>query len=240
MRIEVYADVLCPWCYIGKRRLAAALAGLEERVEVAWRSFELAPDAPSKPDGTAAEAMRTWWGDQTESRIARIRSLGAAEGLELDLDKARPVNTFDAHRLIHLAADEAQRRDGDGDGDWGWVRAPGSERGSERSRKRGRNRGDAMVERLLYAYHTEGLNIGDPEVLISLGAEVGMEPAAVRAVLEGDWYGEQVRGDERRGRERGVSGVPTLVIADGAPMSAVQSPEALRGLVMAALEQSPV
>ncbi|MFC9977568.1 DsbA family oxidoreductase [Spirillospora sp. NPDC127200] len=205
MRIEVYADVLCPWCYIGKRRLSAALAGLEERVEVVWRSFELAPDSSREPGVTAAEAMREWRGDQTEARIARIRSLGAAEGLELDLEKARPVNTFDAHRLIHLAADER------------------------------RGRGDAMAERLLYAYHTEGLNIADPEVLTRLGTEAGMEPAAVRAVLEGDWYTEQVRGDERRGRELGVSGVPTLVIADGTPTSAVQSPEVLRGLVLAAL-----
>ncbi|MFI6516218.1 DsbA family protein [Spirillospora sp. NPDC050679] len=207
MRIEVYAEVLCPWCYIGKRRLSAALAGLGERVEVAWRSFELAPDAPREPGVTAAEAMRAWRGDQTEARIARIRSLGAAEGLELDLEKARPVNTFDAHRLIHLAADGQ------------------------------RGRGDAMAERLLHAYHTEGLNIADPEVLIRLGAEAGVEPAAVRAVLEGDWYAEQVRGDERRGRELGVSGVPTLVIGDGEPVSAVQSPEVLRGLVMGALER---
>ncbi|MQY08380.1 DsbA family oxidoreductase [Actinomadura macrotermitis] len=203
MLIEVYADILCPWCYIGKRRLSAALAGLEERVEVVWRSFELGPDASREPGVSAAEAMREWWGDETEARVARIRSLGAAEGLDLAMDRARPVNTFDAHRLIHLATE--------------------------------RGLGDAMAERLLRAYHTEGLNVADLGVLAGLGVEAGVESAEAHAVLNGDRYAERVREDERRGRARGIGGVPTLVIAEGAPMSAVRSPELLREAVLAAL-----
>jgi predicted DsbA family dithiol-disulfide isomerase len=104
MTVEVFADVLCPWCYIGKRRLAAALADQDE-VEVVWRSYELAPDEGRTPGPTAAEAMTQWWGERAAARVAHIRAVGAEDGLELNLHLARPVNTFDAHRLIHLAAD---------------------------------------------------------------------------------------------------------------------------------------
>ncbi|NUR25781.1 MAG: DsbA family oxidoreductase [Catenulispora sp.] len=105
MKVEVYADVLCPWCYIGKRRLAAALGSGREGLEVVWRAYELGPDESRTPGPTAAEAMAGWWGERAPARIAQIRALGAAEGLELNLHLARPVNTFDAHRLVKLAAD---------------------------------------------------------------------------------------------------------------------------------------
>src|SRR5687768_16129779 len=104
MKIEMFADVLCPWCFIGKRRLAAALALTADRdeIEVVWRSYELGPEQGSVPGPTAAEAMVEWWGDQAPVRVARIRAIGAEDGLALNLHLARPVNTFDAHRLIHL------------------------------------------------------------------------------------------------------------------------------------------
>ncbi|MEV4006955.1 DsbA family oxidoreductase [Actinomadura sp. NPDC049753] len=105
MRAEVYFDVLCPWCYIGKRRLTAALrdapgAGL------LWRSRELDPEGSRVPGPTAAEVIAAYQPDpaQAAARVARIQALGAAEGLTLKLDKARPVNSFDAHRLVHLGA----------------------------------------------------------------------------------------------------------------------------------------
>jgi predicted DsbA family dithiol-disulfide isomerase len=104
MTVEVFADVLCPWCYIGKRRLAAALADQDE-VKVVWRSYELAPEEGRTPGPTAAEAMARWWGERAAARVAHIKAVGAEDGLELNLHLARPVNTFDAHRLIHLAAD---------------------------------------------------------------------------------------------------------------------------------------
>ncbi|MFI7704017.1 DsbA family protein [Nonomuraea sp. NPDC049480] len=106
MKVEIYADVLCPWCYIGKRRMSAALEQVTDRenVQIVWRGFELAPEEGRVPGPTAAEAMAGWWGDQAPARIALIQALGAAEGLELNLHLARPVSTFDAHRLCHLAA----------------------------------------------------------------------------------------------------------------------------------------
>ncbi|MFG2085869.1 MULTISPECIES: DsbA family protein [unclassified Spirillospora] len=201
MKVEVYADVLCPWCYIGKRRLTAALEGLADRtgVEVVWRGYELAPEEGRVPGPTAAEAMAGWWGDQAAERIARIRALGAAEGLELNLHLARPVSTFDAHRLCRLAAD--------------------------------RGRADQMMERLLGAYHSEGLNVADPQILQRLGEEAGLDAARVRAVLAGDDYAGQMRSDRRRAAEHGVTAVPSLVIGHRPPVSGVQPADELRQLL---------
>ncbi|NJP90960.1 DsbA family oxidoreductase [Nonomuraea sp. FMUSA5-5] len=200
MKLEIYADVLCPWCYIGKRRLAAALAQQPARdgVQIVWRAYELAPDEGRTPGPTAAQAMAGWWGEQAPARIARIRSLGAAEGLELNLHLARPVNTFDAHRLVKLAAD--------------------------------RGRADQMME-LLHAYHTEGHNVADPQVLRRLGGEAGLDIGEVRSVLDGDDYADEVRTDRRRAAEHGITGVPSLVIDGRPPVSGVQPVAALQRLL---------
>jgi predicted DsbA family dithiol-disulfide isomerase len=108
VRVEIYADVLCPWCFIAKRRVSSALTQLADGsgVEVVWRSYELGPNLSRIPGPTAEEEMRdgSWWGGEAGARISRIRDLGAADGVELNLHLARPVNTFDAHRLVHLAA----------------------------------------------------------------------------------------------------------------------------------------
>ncbi|WP_207946081.1 DsbA family oxidoreductase [Actinomadura sp. 7K534] len=154
-RADVYFDVLCPWSFIAKRRLEKALSTLPhaDRVEIVWRSFELSPQSRKTPGPTAAEEMTEWWGDRTAARIDLIRRLGAAEGLELNLHKARPVDTFDAHRLFHLAT--------------------------------AHGRSDHMLEHLLTAYHTDGLNIADPRVLEHLGTRAGLELDHVRALLPG-------------------------------------------------------
>lgn len=201
MKLEMYADVLCPWCYIGKRRLTAALAGQPGRdsIEIVWRGYELAPDESRTPGPTAAEAMTGWWGEQAPVRIARIRSLGAAEGLELNLHLARPVNTFDAHRLVKLAADHG--------------------------------RADHMMELLLHAYHTGGDNVADPRVLQRLGGEAGLDTGDVRAVLDGDDYAGDVHADRRRAAEHGVTSVPSLVIDGRPPVPGVQPVADLRVLL---------
>ncbi|MGI5290671.1 DsbA family oxidoreductase [Nonomuraea polychroma] len=201
MKVEIYADVLCPWCYIGKRRMSAALEQVTDRdkVQIVWRSFELAPEEGHVPGPTAAEAMAGWWGDQAPARIARIQALGAAEGLELNLHLARLVNTFDAHRLCHLAAS--------------------------------RGLADQMMERLLRAYHTGGLNVADPRVLRRLGGEAGLADAEVHALLTGDDYADEVRADRHRAAEYGITGVPSLVMDGGPPVSGVQPPAELRRLL---------
>ncbi|RFS82028.1 DsbA family oxidoreductase [Actinomadura spongiicola] len=201
MRLEMFADVLCPWCYIGKRRLTSALADQPDHddVDLVWRAYELAPDEGRTPGPTAAEAMSGWWGEQASARIDRIRSLGAAEGLELNLHLARPVNTFDAHRLVKLAAQHGQA--------------------------------DQMMELLLNAYHTDGLNVADAHVLQDLGGKAGLDTDEVRAVLDGDAYTDDVRADRRRAAEHGVTGVPSLVIDGRPPVPGVQPVPVLRRLL---------
>lgn len=207
MRVEIYGDVLCPWCYIGKRRVAAALKQLADRdaVEVVWRSYELG-QRNRVPGPTAAEELAGMWGDRADARLAHIQALGAAEGLALNLHLARPVTTFDAHRLSHLAA--------------------------------ARGLAETMLERLLRAYHTEGLNIADRSTLEGLGVEVGLGGSEVAEVLAGDAYAAEVRRDEQRARERGVTSVPAVVIDGRSPVSGVQPPAELRRLLEEALAEA--
>ncbi|MGW3783631.1 DsbA family oxidoreductase [Micromonospora chokoriensis] len=199
MLIEVFWDVLCPWCYIGKHRLQRVLAGFPGRdeVQLRWRSYQLAPDEGRSPGPTAAEAMASWTRpDQLPGRLALIARRGAELGLAIDLDKARPVNTFDAHRLTHFAADH--------------------------------DRSGTLVEALLRAYQAEARNVADHLVLVKLAQEVGLPEDEAGTVLAGDRYVDAVTADQRRAAEFGVSGVPTLVIDGGRPFSGVQPPWVIR------------
>jgi len=185
VKVEIWSDVVCPWCYIGKRRFESGLAAFEQRdeVEVQWRSFELDPRAPRTSDGDQVERLARKYGMTREAALAaqaRVTGLAAEEGLAYRLDLARPANTFDAHRLLHLAA----------------------ERGVQ----------GAAEERLFAAYFTEGRALSDPETLVALAGEVGLDEAAAREVLQGDAYAEAVAGDEREAAALGISGVPFFVI----------------------------
>jgi len=184
MKIEVWSDIVCPFCYVGKRRLEAALADFPNRnqVDVVWRSFELNPDAPSETGEPLDAMLARKYGmglDEARAANARVSALAAEVGLDFQLDQARSGNTFDAHRLIHLAAEHGL--------------------------------GDAAKERLLRAYFTEGRAVGRRDELIALGLELGLPEIDVRAALEGAAYGSAVRADEREAREIGVQGVPFFV-----------------------------
>lgn len=199
MTIEIHADVICPWSYIAKRRVETALAALSIPAEaIVWRSFELAPAGSHVPEGSAADMIRSFRGAAAEVRIAEIAALGAAEGIVLDLERARPVNTFDAHRLVQLAATAGKA--------------------------------GAMMERLLRAYHSEGENVADAATLAHLGQEAGLDRQAAAAVLAGDAFAGAVRADETLAAERGITGVPMLVIDGAAPVSAVQPIDVLQRL----------
>lgn len=185
MQIEVWSDVVCPWCYIGKRRFEAALANFEHRaqVKVVWRSFELDPQAPRSSEDTLHQMLAKKYGMSVEQAAAanrRVSVLAAQEGLDYHLDLAHPGNTFDAHRLIHYAASYGLQ--------------------------------DAMKERLMRAYFTEGQPVGDLEVLIRLGAEVGLDTEQTRAVLTGGKYADAVAADQREAYLLGISSVPFFVI----------------------------
>ena len=202
MLIEIHADVICPWSYIAKRRIEAALAEATDiKAVVLWRSFELAPGAIREPQESAAQMIRDWRGDGAATRIAEITALGAAEGLRLDLEHARPVSSFDAHRLLHLAA------------------AAG--------------KADTMMERLLLAYHSEGQNIADHGVLADLADNAELDKEAVAAMIAGYAHAEAVRDDESLAAQRGIKGVPVMVIAGGRPTSAVRPVAELVALLQA-------
>jgi predicted DsbA family dithiol-disulfide isomerase len=214
VRVEVWSDVVCPWCYVGKRRLESALELFDHRDEVGvvWRSFELDPAAPRQRDGSAAEHLGRKYGmsgDQVAASWARLTALAEAEGLEFHLDRARGGSTFDAHRLIHLGAEHGLQ--------------------------------DEVKERFLRGYFTESLPIGEPDVLDPLAVEAGLPPAAVTEVLATDRFADAVREDERRARLLGIAGVPFFAIADRYGVSGAQSAELLlEALAVAWADRTPV
>ena len=198
MQVEIWSDVVCPWCYIGKRRFEAALANFKQRdqVEVVWKSFELDPHAPSTSEDTLNQMLARKYGMSEEKAAAanqRVSTLAAQEGLDYHLDQAHPGNTFDAHRLIHFAASRGLQGE--------------------------------MKERLMHAYFSEGQPIGDRETLVKLGAEVGLDAAEARAVLAGSAYSDEVNADKREASLLGISGVPFFVIDEKYGISGAQPTE---------------
>jgi predicted DsbA family dithiol-disulfide isomerase len=185
MQIEIWSDVICPWCYIGKRRFEAALAAFphREKVTVVWRSFELDTQSPSQYSETLIEMLSRKYHvslQEAENMNTRVSSLAKQVGLEYRLSEARPGNTFDAHRLLHFAAS--------------------------------RQLGDIAMERLMHAYFSEALPIGDRAALARLAPEFGISTKDALAILESDAYVEAVRADETRASTLGISGVPFFVI----------------------------
>lgn len=195
MNVEIWSDIVCPWCYIGKRRFEQALAQFPYRdaVTVTWRSFELDPHAPQSGQGALDEMLASKYGitiERAAQMNARVSALAAAEDLDYHLDQAKPSNTFDAHRLVHLAASKGIQ--------------------------------GAVNERLLRAYFTEGLPIGDAETLARVAAEAGLDADEARATLASDDYAEDVRADEARAAAFGISGVPFFVIDERFGVSGAQ------------------
>ncbi len=209
LRLDVWSDLACPWCYVGTRRLEAALAGFEHAAEVTvrWRSFEPDPSAPRVVDASSSYAERLARKyrvatAQAQAMIDRMTATAAADGITMRFDRIRPGNTFDAHRLLHLAA------------------ACGHQ--------------DAVKERLLRAYLGEGACLGEPATLVALAAEAGLDEADARAVLDGERFAAEVRADEALARELGVTGVPFFVLGGRLGVSGAQPAETLRAALVQA------
>lgn len=214
MRVEIWSDVVCPWCYVGKRRFESALDRFPHAadVEVLWRSFELDPKAPSSDDVDLVGHLATKYRvsrDEAQAMNDRVTGVAAGEGLAFRLDRARRGNTFDAHRLIHLAA------------------ASGLQ--------------DAMEERLMAAYFTEGEPVADSDALVRRAVAVGVDGAEARRVLEGDAYAAEVRADEDDARRLGITSVPFFVLDRRYGIAGAQSADVLLGaLEQAWAERSPL
>ncbi len=204
MKVEIWSDIVCPWCFVGKRQFERAMAEFEhaDEVEVVWRSYELDPRAPAEREGTYAERIARKYGLEVgaaRAAISRIVSAGAEAGVAFKFGSMRPGNTFDAHRLVHL----------------------GAARGVQ----------GAVKERFLQATFFEGRPIGTRDALACLAVEAGLDAAEVAEVLDGDAYAEQVRIDERVATSLGVTGVPFFLIDDTYGVPGAQDPSVYLNLL---------
>jgi predicted DsbA family dithiol-disulfide isomerase len=202
LRIDVWSDIACPWCAVGKRRLERALKEFPHAadVNVLWHAFELDPAAPRERDPTVSHAERIArkYGmtvEQAQGASDRLRETARAEGLTFDFEHIRSGNTFDAHRLIHL--------------------------GKERSLQ------GPVAERLMRAYLEEGALMSDHPTLIRLATEAGLDESESSDVLSSDLYAREVRADEARAHELGINAVPCFVFDERFAVSGAQSPHVM-------------
>jgi predicted DsbA family dithiol-disulfide isomerase len=185
MQVEIWSDVVCPWCYVGKRRFEQALARFPhaDDVEVIYRSFELDPGAARSRTGTHDEHLARKYGltvERARELNQQMTATAAAEGLEFRFDRMRGGNTFDAHRLLHLALERGVQLD--------------------------------LKERLLRATFTDGRPVADHDALARVAVDAGLDEGEVRQVLASDGYADAVRADEQQAAAYGITGVPFFVV----------------------------
>jgi len=200
VQVEIWSDVVCPWCAVGKARFEAALAQYEhaDEVDVRWRSFELDPNAPASRDVDYVTMLATKYRtsrDQAQAMIDRMTQAGADDGIEFRFDIARPGNTFDAHRVLHLAADHGRQHE--------------------------------TKQRFLAGYHSEGVPIADHGAITALAVDAGLVEDEIADVLATDRYADAVRADEGQAHEYGISGVPFFVFEQRVGVSGAQPTEHL-------------
>jgi predicted DsbA family dithiol-disulfide isomerase len=216
----VWSDVVCPWCYIGKRRLEEALAASGDTANIVWHSFQLDPSSTNDDPRDLATRLGEKYGRGREWGLqanAQVTEVASEVGLEYHLDQAKAVNTVDAHRLLHLTLDLA---------DAGEVPADTQGR---------------LKERLLKAYFTDGLPVGDHATLTDLATEVGLPADRVREVLSGTTYTEEVAADQAQALAYGANGVPFFVIDEKYGVSGAQPVEVFQeALRRANADRKPV
>jgi predicted DsbA family dithiol-disulfide isomerase len=211
VEVEIWSDVVCPWCYVGKRQFELALSRFPhaDQVELQWRSYELDPRSPALIGLPMSQILERKYGmnaEQAEQANERMTAVAAEVGLEYHLGAVQAGNTFDAHRLVHLATRLGL--------------------------------GDAMEERLFAAYFTEGQSIGDHAGLVGLAAEVGLDPDEVDAALQGDDFAAEVHDDEARASSLGITGVPFYVIDRTYGIAGAQPSDVLLGALERAWSES--
>jgi len=195
MKVEIWSDVMCPFCYIGKRRFEEALENFahKDEVEIEWKSFQLNPDLKTDPTVNINQYLaeiKGWTLDYAQQLNNRVTEMAAGAGLTYDFDKAVVANSFDAHRFAHLA------------------------------KKHGL--GDEAEEALFKAYFTDGKNIADPTALTELGVEMGMEESEVKQMLESSVYSAEVKQDIEEAAQLGIQGVPFFVMNSKYAVSGAQ------------------
>ncbi len=214
MRIDIWSDVVCPWCYIGKRRLETALSRFEhaDDVEVVWHSFQLDPGAPTAPTEPTTGMLARKYGQTlagAQQMQDQVTAVAAQDGLAFRLPETLHLNTADAHRLLHLALHEG-----------------------------GPELQGAVKEALLSAYFIEARNVSDHEVLRGLTTAAGLDPTAVGRVLGSEEYAEDVRADMARANSLGATGVPFVVVDDKFGVSGAQAAEVFSQVLQRAWKES--
>lgn len=200
LRVDIWSDVVCPWCAIGKAHLDQALAEFAhaDLVDIVWHSYELDPTAPAVRSGNYVAMLSKKYGtapEQAQQMVDQMTERGESVGVPFRFDRVRPGNTFDAHRVIHLGA------------------------------RRGRQ--TEVKERMLRGYLTEGEAIGLPEVVHRLGVDAGLDPDEVTAVLESDALADEVRADEAMAAQLQITGVPFFVFDSRLAVAGAQPPEVM-------------
>lgn len=199
MKIEIWSDVMCPFCYIGKRNFETALEQFSNKngIEVEWKSFQLDPSLPEVQDSNYTDYLMVSKGlgrPQVEGMLNNVTQMAKGVGLEYDFDRAVMVNSFKAHRVLQLA--------------------------------KTRGLGDAAEERLFRAFFTEGRNIADDDTLLELGKEAGLNETEIRSSLSDERYSDMVKQDIQEARAIGVTGVPFFVFNRKYAVSGAQPPQA--------------
>ena len=206
IRIDIWSDVVCPFCYIGKKRLenVAREAGIE--IDVHWHSYELDPNAPASHDNSNTERLAKKYGKtvaEMENLQRQMAEMATDEGIDFQWQKAQSGNSFNAHRIIHLANSHGL--------------------------------GDAAKEAFFYAYMTEGLAIGERDVVEQVAARIGLPANEVKAVLDSDRFTDEVRQDEQIAQQQlGISGVPFFIFNQQIGLSGAQP----REMFLQALQQA--
>jgi predicted DsbA family dithiol-disulfide isomerase len=211
VQVEIWSDVACPWCYVGKARFEAAFARFEHRdaVTVTWRAFELDPGAPPERTGTYAEHLASKYGRtpvQAAGMLESMAQAAAAEGVEIDFSRVRAGSTFGAHRMLHLAASHGRQPE--------------------------------LVARLFRAYFAEGELLSDPDVLARLAADVGVPADEAAEVARTERFAEEVRLDEAVAASAGIRAVPCFVIDRAIGATGAQEPADLLRFLEAGWERS--
>lgn len=204
MRIDIWSDVICPWCFLGKRRFDHAveqLGGLDG-VEVRWRAFQLDPRATAEPGDLSRSIEAKYGPGSFDKMVSRLVGLGLQEGIDYQFDIAKRVSTLDAHRLVA----------------WAWHQGGAAQQA-------------ALVERLFLAYFEHGANVADHHELVTVAGDVGLDAGAAAEVLASDRYADEVQADLAGAVDRGITGVPAFVVDDQFVIPGAQDTETFVNLL---------
>ncbi|KAA6433984.1 DsbA family oxidoreductase [Dyadobacter flavalbus] len=210
MKVEIWSDVMCPFCYIGKRKFEKALEQFphKDKINIEWKSFQLNPQMKTEPGRSINDYLaetKGWTPDYAEQVTDHVTNLAREVGLEYNMEKSVVANSFDAHRFVQFA--------------------------------KTKGKGDDAEEQLFKAYFTDGKNTADHEVLIELGIAIGLDASELRKVLEGTRFSDEVRRDIYEAQQVGARGVPFFVLDRKYAVSGAQQPETFLGALEQSFEE---